>query len=58
MFISSEKLSQAVKMFDQNETEAFEPIPSEKLGNQVVFIDGRTRVFAMFLRGFTEIDVC
>ena len=45
-------------MFDQNETEAFEPIPIEKLGNQVVFIDGRTRVFAMFPRGFTEIDVC
>ena len=57
LFISSEKLSQVMKMFDSTEPESFEPIPVKNLGDQVIFVDGHTRVFVALLRGFLEVSV-
>ena len=57
LFISSEKLSQVMRSFDQAKHESIEPIPVKKLGDQVVFVDGHTRAFAAFQHGLSEIPV-
>ena len=46
-----------MKMYDSTEPESFEPIPVKNLGNQVIFVDGHTRAFVAFLRGFLEVSV-
>jgi hypothetical protein len=56
LYISSEKLSEVMKTFDTNPA-LIEPIPVKKLGNEIVFIDGHTRAFVAFLRGFSEVPV-
>jgi hypothetical protein len=57
LYISSEKLSKIMKTFDSANPESIEPIPIKKLGNEIVFVDGHTRAFAAFLRGFSEVPV-
>lgn len=57
LYISSEKLSEIVKTFDCSNPKLIEPIPIKKLGNEIVFVDGHTRAFAVFLRGFSEVPV-
>lgn len=57
LYISSEKLSEVMKMFDTDEPESIEPIPIKKLGNEVIFVDGHTRAFAAFLRDLSEVPV-
>jgi len=57
LFISSEKLSEIMKAFDQAKPDTLEPIPVKKLGNEVVFTDGHTRALAAFLHGLGEARV-
>jgi hypothetical protein len=57
LYISSEKLSEIMKMFDSVNPELIEPIPIKRLGDEIVFVDGHTRAFAAFLRGFSEVPV-
>jgi hypothetical protein len=57
LYISSEKLSGIMKTFDSANPELIEPIPIRKLGNEIFFVDGHTRAFAAFLRGFSEVPV-
>ena len=46
LFISSEKLSRIMAIFDPLNPESIEPIPVKAFRNQVVFTDGHTRAFA------------
>lgn len=55
LYISSEKLREVMKTFDQNKPESMEPIPIKKLGNETIFVDGHTRAFAAFLHNFSEV---
>lgn len=57
LYISSEKLSEVMKMFDPNKPKSIEPIPIKKLGNKIIFVDGHTRAFAAFLHNFSEVLV-
>jgi hypothetical protein len=57
LYISSEKLSEIMKTFDFANPESIEPIPIKKLGDEIVFVDGHTRAFAAFLRGFSDVPV-
>ena len=57
LFISSEKLSEVMKLFDSNKPESVEPIPIKKLENQIIFVDGHTRAFAAFLNNLAEVPV-
>ena len=57
LYISSEKLSEVMKTFNPAKPELIEPIPIKKLGDETVFVDGHTRAFAAFLRGFSEVPV-
>jgi len=57
LYISSEKLAEVMKTFDPNEPKSIEPIPIKKLGNEIIFVDGHTRAFAVFLRGFPDVPV-
>ncbi len=57
LYISSEKLGNIMRSFQQSEPVFVEPVPVKKLGNQVVFVDGHTRVFAAFLLDLSEIPV-
>ena len=36
---------------------SIEPLPVKKLGDKIIFVDGHTRAFAAFLRGFSQIPV-
>jgi hypothetical protein len=56
LFINSEKLSLVMKTFDAN-PRLIEPIPVKKIGEQIVFVDGHTRAFAVFLKGMSEVKV-
>jgi len=55
LYISSEKLSEVIKTFDPNKPESIEPIPIKKLGNEIIFVDGHTRAFAVFLHNLSEV---
>lgn len=57
LFISSEKLSNIMQSLNNLKPEQMEPIPMKKLGQDVIFVDGHTRAFAAFLRGFSEVLV-
>jgi hypothetical protein len=57
LYISSEKLSAVMKTIDPVKPWAIEPIPIKKLGDRIIFVDGHTRAFAAFLRGFSMIPV-
>ena len=57
LFISSEKLSEVMKTIDSAKLGGIDPIPIKKLGNRIIFVDGHTRAFAAFLRGFSMIPV-
>jgi hypothetical protein len=57
LYISSEKLSRVEKSLDATNPSLVEPIPIKKLANDVVFVDGHTRAFTAFLRGFPEVPV-
>lgn len=57
LYISSEKLSEVMKMFDPANHESVEPIPIKKLGNRIIFVDGHTRSFAAFLHKLSEVPV-
>lgn len=57
LYISSEKLSEVMKMFDPDKPESIEPIPIKRLGNEIIFVDGHTRAFAAFLHGLSEVPV-
>ncbi len=57
LFISSKKLSEALKSFDSAKPDSIEPMPVKKLGGEVVFVDGHTRAFAAFLHGLSEVSV-
>jgi hypothetical protein len=54
LYISSKKLNLVLKDFPSEPT-AIEPIPIKKLNNETVYVDGHTRAFAAYLRGFSEI---
>jgi len=57
LYISSEKLSVVMKMFDPDKPESIEPIPIKRLGNRIVFVDGHTRAFAALLHDLSEVPV-
>jgi len=57
LFISSKKLSRILKFIEKAKPESVEPIPVKRLDDQVVFVDGHTRAFAVFLRGLKEVKV-
>ncbi|MCK4933764.1 hypothetical protein KAS06_03750 [Candidatus Bathyarchaeota archaeon] len=56
LYISSKKLDIITKSFP-SKLISIEPIPIKKLGDRIVFVDGHTRAFAAFLRGFSEVPV-
>lgn len=58
LYISSEKLSEVMKMFDPDKLESIEPIPIKRLGNRIIFVDGHTRAFAALLHDLSEVPVC
>lgn len=47
LFISSIKLSQVIKTFDATKPQSIEPIPLKTLGNDVIFVDGHTRLLQL-----------
>jgi hypothetical protein len=57
LYISSEKLDEVMRAIDPMKPRAIEPIPIKKLGSRIIFVDGHTRAFAAFLRGFPRIPV-
>jgi hypothetical protein len=57
LYISSEKLFRVEKSLDATNSGLVEPEPIKKLGNDVVFVDGHTRAYVAFLRGFSEVPV-
>lgn len=57
LYISSEKLSEVMKIFDPKNPKSMEPIPIKKLENEIIFVDGHTRAFAAFLHGFSKVPV-
>ena len=57
LYISSEKLNEVMRAIDPMKPRAIEPIPIKKLGSRIIFVDGHTRAFAAFLRGFPMIPV-
>jgi hypothetical protein len=55
LFINSEKLSEVLKTVNPKNPKSIEPIPIKKLDNEIIFVDGHTRAFAVFLLGFTKV---
>jgi hypothetical protein len=57
LYICSEKLDEVMRAIDPMKPKTIEPIPIKKLGSRIIFVDGHTRAFAAFLRGFPMIPV-
>jgi hypothetical protein len=57
LYISSEKLSEVMKVFDSGKPESIEPIPIKRLGTRIIFVDGHTRAFAALLHDLSEVPV-
>ena len=56
LYISSKKLNIVLRDFP-SEPNSVEPIPITKLGDEIVYVDGHTRAYGAFLRGFSEVPV-
>jgi len=57
LYICSEKLDEVMRTIDSKRPDEIEPIPIKRLGGRIIFVDGHTRAFAAFLRGFPRIPV-
>jgi len=56
LYICLEKLVEVMKTFPEA-PELMEPIPVKKLGDKIILVDGHTKAFAAFLRGFSQVPV-
>lgn len=56
LYISSKKLDAVLRSFP-SKLNSIEPVPIKKLGDEIVYVDGHTRAYAAFTRGFSKIPV-
>lgn len=57
LYISREKLSQVMEVFESRTTDSLEPIPVKERNGEIISIDGHTRALAWLLKGFSEVEV-
>jgi hypothetical protein len=56
LYISSEKLTAVMKVFENGKEDDLEPIPIKELDGSLVSTDGHTRILAWYLHGYTEVE--
>jgi hypothetical protein len=56
IYISSTKLASVMKVFEEGNENALEPIPIKEIDGQIVATDGHTRLLVWFLNGHEEVD--
>ncbi len=56
LYISTEKLGAIMDMLENIGASEIEPIPIKELDGELISTDGHTRMFAMYLRGFQEVE--
>jgi len=57
LYVSSEKLSRVLETFSSGGSGSLEPIPVKELNGEIVSTDGHTRALALYLKGFSEVEV-
>lgn len=57
LYISKEKLNRIYDWLSEDNSYTYDPIPVKEINNQMIMVDGHTRVFALYLLGFDEIEV-
>ena len=57
LYISREKLSRVMEAFESEKTDSPEPIPVKELNGEIILTDGHKRALALFLKGFSEVEV-
>jgi hypothetical protein len=57
LYVSSEKLSRVLEVLGSGGSGPLEPIPVKELNGEIVSTDGHTRALALYLKGFSEVEV-
>ncbi|MEG2365050.1 MAG: hypothetical protein RSC26_16235 [Terrisporobacter sp.] len=57
LYINQEKLSNVLKWIQPNNFNSYDPIPVKRLNDRIIFVDGHTRAFAIYLSGVNELKV-
>ncbi|MDH5200865.1 MAG: hypothetical protein OEW93_08260 [Candidatus Bathyarchaeota archaeon] len=57
LYVSSEKLSIVLEAFSSGDSGSLEPIPVKELNGEIISTDGHTRALALYLKGFSEVEV-
>lgn len=57
LYINKEKLSNVLTWIEPNDFNSYDPIPIKQLDNRIIFVDGHTRAFAIYLLGVNQIKV-
>ena len=57
LYISKQKLRKIQKTFDSADVLTLEVIPIKKLGSDIIYTDGHSRAYAVYLAGITRIRV-
>ncbi len=57
LYISADKLAEIMKTFSLSNRHLLEPIPTKKLADDIIFVDGHTRALVALLQGLSEVPV-
>jgi len=57
LYVSSEKLSRVMEVLDSRGAGSLEPVPVKELNGEIVSTDGHTRALALYMKGFSEVEV-
>lgn len=57
LYINQEKLSNILEWIQPQNFNSYDPIPVKQLNDKIVFVDGHTRAYAIYLAGENKIKV-
>jgi len=57
LYVSSEKLSRVMEVFNSGGVGSLEPIPVKELNGEIISTDGHTRALVLYMKDFSEVEV-
>lgn len=57
LYINSQKLENILKWFMPSDYDSYDAIPIKNLNGKIIFTDGHTRAYAIYIKGIKKIKV-
>ena len=57
LYLSDKKINEALNLFQNSGLEVLQPLPIKELNNEIIFTNGHTRAYVLWLNGIKQIKV-